>query len=141
MEYPSGNKWRKLCIILYAQWCSLLSFFFCTDTPIHQKKNSFLKSSLCRKQLERKYITWNQKRYGKITLTHFQQKYNVYRNLCLYVSNFLGRHPLTRMKIWIQLYGYVRYTIYVSFSFCFMSVSFHLKLDCYGSVVLENIVP
>jgi hypothetical protein len=36
----------------------------------------------------------------------------IYRNLCLYVNNFLGRHPRTRMKMCIQLYGYVSYTMY-----------------------------
>jgi hypothetical protein len=26
----------------------------------------------------------------------------IYRNLCLYVSNFPGRHPWTKMKIWLR---------------------------------------
>ena len=34
----------------------------------------------------------------------------IYRNLCLYVSNFLGNHPWTRMKTCIQL-CYVRHTM------------------------------
>jgi hypothetical protein len=36
----------------------------------------------------------------------------IYRNLCLYVYDFLGRHPWTRKKMCVQLYGYVSYTIY-----------------------------
>jgi hypothetical protein len=38
------------------------------------------------------------------------------RNLCLYASDFLGRHPWIRMKICIQLYGLVRYTMYRFYS-------------------------
>jgi hypothetical protein len=36
----------------------------------------------------------------------------IYRNLCLSVNNILGPHLRTRMKMCVQLYGYVNYTMY-----------------------------
>jgi hypothetical protein len=39
------KKWRKLCIMRHAQWCSFPSFFFSGDTPsLNKKINSSYKS-------------------------------------------------------------------------------------------------
>jgi hypothetical protein len=48
MEFPSEKKkWRKLCIMRYAQWCSFPSFFPRWILPSTNKKiNSFLKSNI-----------------------------------------------------------------------------------------------
>jgi hypothetical protein len=56
-------------------------------------------------------MIWNRKRYCNIP--DFDQKST---EMCVYVNNFLERHPWTRMKMCVQLYSNVNCTMYHSYS-------------------------
>jgi hypothetical protein len=70
----------------------------------------------------------------------------MYRNMCLHAIHFLGRHPSTRMKICIQLYGDVMYIMYRFHSgsrvnFLLKMVKFAISLPVSGHIVTLELFP